>query len=808
MPMWALIGLTAVVAAVRAPATFGAKEGSAHRIVDFERSRSCHVQMRPMPPRATGMPWLQDAWVSPDGTRARFISQNQCPCLDGAGDDGTPKPLFCRNAMPARYRCVFYDERERVVGPERGVCSTPARSSHGRGAVGTIYFECPLPAAARPLALNTGARAQLFADVRVGYRQQCDAEGDGDGDAAPSGTPAGGGGGEGGRGGAKVIGTRVFRGGWQAVPLCACPVVNNGTLARLPGAPPPVPQAQAQAQAQALQVQALQRKFLSGCLFTTADPYFNEQNHWVIGENGQRLAEWLEYHLLPGVGFQHFFVFDNSRVGGAQGALLPLLMPYVDRGVVTYVHWPHTNCAGAPLGNWLQQYGASNSCVRRFAPASTFIADFDEDEFVVPYDALSVLMTYYGLCSRGGRRRRSTRQLYLQRYACAGGPMEARNKLIMRADAVLLHSVHSATVRADGGQPRVLVMQGTQAAPQAVGIGIHDGAGPTRPDGPPPPLMLLHAKSGFFHSVLNNDQPLAKPNEFVRGYWVPRLRRALQRHNPTHAQRASAVRRAWHARWVKMEGAAMREGGDESAHGGAGGAKQAPAASKLAGRYVVVAVAGWNGTGAATRFIATRPGSLLGTVDSPARAAVFRVDLNPRRRPYGHCYWLDVVSPKVEPNNLHADTEGDHRVSVRYPRLDDSSCFRLEPAPAAHDTRDLCSGHAVRVTAAATLEGDGNEQAQYWTVDQSDNQSNSHELFTVEKGGTIRGRSTVGHRTLAKKPQTRFLLLPLLGAQDAAAGEVEGDDDNGAGSTATSVPTEAALRAGVTEVLRGCKIID
>ena len=96
----------------------------------------------------------------------------------------------------------------------------------------------------------------------------------------------------------------------------------------------------------------------------------------------QRLIEWIEFHLM--VGFDHFYVYDNSGAHSNETSLADALSRYpADK--VTHISWPHEVCnnnvpSHDNRGERSSQYAAENSCRTRFAPFTDWISHFDLDE--------------------------------------------------------------------------------------------------------------------------------------------------------------------------------------------------------------------------------------------------------------------------------------------------------------------------------------------------------------------------------------------------------------------------------------------
>ena len=81
------------------------------------------------------------------------------------------------------------------------------------------------------------------------------------------------------------------------------------------------------------------------------------------------LREWLEFHLEVGV--EHFYIYDNRSPDNTHEVLLP----YIERGLVTYKTWKGTN----PL-----VYGARQAGYQAAKKTSQWVAMIDTDEFITP----------------------------------------------------------------------------------------------------------------------------------------------------------------------------------------------------------------------------------------------------------------------------------------------------------------------------------------------------------------------------------------------------------------------------------------
>lgn len=86
------------------------------------------------------------------------------------------------------------------------------------------------------------------------------------------------------------------------------------------------------------------------------------------------LREWIEFHLRVGV--EHFFLYNNN----SEDDFLPVLRPFIDRGLVTLVTWPGQQ----------QQLPIYDHCLRVFGPRARWIGFIDDDEFLFPVEAPSL----------------------------------------------------------------------------------------------------------------------------------------------------------------------------------------------------------------------------------------------------------------------------------------------------------------------------------------------------------------------------------------------------------------------------------
>lgn len=123
---------------------------------------------------------------------------------------------------------------------------------------------------------------------------------------------------------------------------------------------------------------------LVSCLWASAG-YTTRGNRFAVNDGQRRLLEWIQYNSL--IGFDHFYIYDNSGAFGPETSLKPIANLFPDK--VTYIPWPATICNNNPnnvdsVGERSSQYAAESSCRLRFGPHVSWIGQFDIDEYLVP----------------------------------------------------------------------------------------------------------------------------------------------------------------------------------------------------------------------------------------------------------------------------------------------------------------------------------------------------------------------------------------------------------------------------------------
>jgi len=135
---------------------------------------------------------------------------------------------------------------------------------------------------------------------------------------------------------------------------------------------------------ESVSVESPKKYRLASCLWASSG-YTTRGNRFAVNDGQRRLLEWIQHNSM--IGFDHFYIYDNSGAFGTESSLKGIadLMP--DK--VTYIPWPAKICNNNPNnvdspGERSSQYAAESSCRLRFGPHVDWIGQFDIDEYLIP----------------------------------------------------------------------------------------------------------------------------------------------------------------------------------------------------------------------------------------------------------------------------------------------------------------------------------------------------------------------------------------------------------------------------------------
>ncbi|KAL7564119.1 hypothetical protein ACA910_012390 [Epithemia clementina (nom. ined.)] len=89
---------------------------------------------------------------------------------------------------------------------------------------------------------------------------------------------------------------------------------------------------------------------------------------------------WMEYHAALGV--EHFYIYDDSSL--EQTTLYQWCEPYIQQGLVTYVHYPRPdNICSDGRHVYSAQFISTNAALRRYEAETEWMGHWDVDEYLV-----------------------------------------------------------------------------------------------------------------------------------------------------------------------------------------------------------------------------------------------------------------------------------------------------------------------------------------------------------------------------------------------------------------------------------------
>jgi len=131
---------------------------------------------------------------------------------------------------------------------------------------------------------------------------------------------------------------------------------------------------------------------LVSCLWASAG-YTTRGNRYAINDGQRRLLEWITFNKI--LGFDHFYIYDNSGAYTDQSSLQPIADAFPED--VTVIKWPSRICnnnqnnVNSP-GERSSQYAAETSCRLRFGAHVNWIGQFDIDEYLIPMGNLTSIL--------------------------------------------------------------------------------------------------------------------------------------------------------------------------------------------------------------------------------------------------------------------------------------------------------------------------------------------------------------------------------------------------------------------------------
>ena len=440
-----------------------------------QRLRQCNFQSFPLPQNDSGLPYLSDVFQDATQTHVVFVALASSGCEPGYASYN--QKFFYSPKNRVRFLCEFQPGNHKVwsdyVHPN-GDDWTPSFS-----------FRCTIPMELRKNVTTVGSQSTDLTVSLYAIHDELQVE-----ENDPPRKP-------------EVASTALVEGrdSIKDIPVCS-------NLWYQPDTPTHLALGHAQNKKYGMTMLVVIRLLTPNFVRN----YISDRNntHGVFQDHGRYLLEWMEYHLEIGV--QHFIVYDNEEEH-VVGRLRRLLLPYIRRGIVTYVWFPHPYCLnpeGWPVARG--QFAAELSALHRYGPYTRYFGDWDVDEFIylgdeggsVPpppssmvslsntassepapvhsptkknlvafldkvfeespqeeeLDAVHFRPHVFTMCN-GTNTTYDPTILLMEARRCFTGKHHSDNKLIMKADRILHYVVHYPRLTVNWTKPRVYMVNTT-----------------------------------------------------------------------------------------------------------------------------------------------------------------------------------------------------------------------------------------------------------------------------------------------------------------------------------------------------------
>ena len=373
------------------------------------------------------LPWIHDVFPSHDGTTLQFVAQNRRRCHTGtteaelqhlkhnqpqvalfqgisvkrigntfqlishseADSDGMDTRFICRfkpsNQITLSQHNINYD----YAAFRKGHRHTFSKEGHDIKSIHTsqLVFYCPIPEDLQALVASGDSvlndKASLFVDLipirtppryrstnayfpprykafeETDDKKRFDAKEEWGDD--------------------HILPLLHDSGRWENIPICKPSIQTYNDLPARDITPP-----------QTKPKDPSKTHRLVACVWASSG-YATRGERFSIYDGQRRLREWIHFNRL--VGFDHFYIFDNS-VAHSNQTLKTVTDDYPD--ITTRIVWPSKVCNNnknfhdSP-GERSSQYAAESSCRLRFGPHVEWIGQFDIDEYLVPMGSLNAI---------------------------------------------------------------------------------------------------------------------------------------------------------------------------------------------------------------------------------------------------------------------------------------------------------------------------------------------------------------------------------------------------------------------------------
>ena len=156
------------------------------------------------------------------------------------------------------------------------------------------------------------------------------------------------------------------------------------------------------------------------------------------------LKEWIEYHEMIGV--EHFYLYNNN----SEDDYKEVLLPYINRGLVTLVDWPYDQAQIKAYQNFYETYRHETQWVS-FLDIDEFLCPRYEQtltEWLFKNDKYPAIVIYWRMFGTSGKLHHNNDQLVLEQYSVSWDHLYHCGKCLVNTDyeiAVFDPSTHHLT---------------------------------------------------------------------------------------------------------------------------------------------------------------------------------------------------------------------------------------------------------------------------------------------------------------------------------------------------------------------------
>lgn len=142
------------------------------------------------------------------------------------------------------------------------------------------------------------------------------------------------------------------------------------------------------------------------------------------------LKEWIEFHEMIGV--EHFYLYDNNSEDNYQ----EVLIPYINRGLVTLVDWPYDQAQIKAYQNFYETYRHETQWVSFLDIDEFFCPRYEKTltDWVLKKDKYPVIVLYWRMFGTSGKLYHDKEKLVVDQYTVSWDHLYHCGKCLVNTD--------------------------------------------------------------------------------------------------------------------------------------------------------------------------------------------------------------------------------------------------------------------------------------------------------------------------------------------------------------------------------------